>query len=218
MCWRKWEPCVSRVLLLMGTFLTSKWPFFFIVSSSKDNHGSYFKGQLLGSNQELVLSQNKRSLSWAIPLLNGQTLCSNCHQLFLKTFGNISCVTNRSHRWGDAWQLLKRRRKIVKFWWTYCEEVPSPSPAPWSSLWVDAWVSPTLSPPASPCPHPSSPLGRKTRSRCQGSPCGKWSGEQRPLWQNRENLRWKEESPYKMPWNGFMDAHKGMSLKLWEME
>lgn len=59
MCWRKWEPCVSRGLLLMATSLTSKWPWFVIVSSSKDNHRSYFKRQLLGSNQELVLSQNK---------------------------------------------------------------------------------------------------------------------------------------------------------------
>lgn len=70
----------------------------------------------------------------------------------------------------EKWQIVS----------TYCEEMRDfLTPAPCSSLWADAFPFPTPPQPASPSAslHSSSRRGRKTRSRCQGSPCGRWSVE-----------------------------------------
>ena len=105
----------------------------------------------------------------------------------------------------------KKGNDRVEMRWTYCEGVPSLAPAPSASLWVPPWVSPSLSPPASPSPPPSSPQGHKTHSRCQGSPCGKWSGEQTRV---REETEQGVKSSQRHTWNtlNFTNHHRKMYI------
>ncbi len=92
-----------------------------------------------------------------------------------------TAVWNMTHM-KHGWQTEKGK---VTLQWTYCEGTPCLAPAPSASLWALLWASPTLSPSASPSLALSSPLGHKTHSRCLGSPCGKWSGEQNRVREQR---------------------------------